>query len=471
MARSAVRHAQSNAVDRISNALRLTALLTLGVYMTLMLGTNAAATGISISWSPIRQLFLNGEHSSVSLIVFLPVLSVVSWLAYRRCSNTHREIIWGHWGFVLPITLLWATAMLNVCGRGSCDLAGLLRLIALFSHVAWVYLLVINERFDWFWIVVGIVSVQASVAVVQFVTQGDLGLMFLGEPALDPAESGISIVMRDGERWLRGYGLTTHPNTLVRILLPGFFLLLIAMRQHPSRRYQVVGAAAFALTYAGILTTLSRWGVLCLLLGLAIASLPAGKNIRHKTRSPVSGKRVSIILLISLITVVFIGKYGNTITGRVISLDTPTEQLSIWERQRDTTIGLDLLQRNLLRGIGFGHYAKMAQIEDVWAEIVHSVPLLWGVELGIVGLLLWFVLLVAPIIRPGLLGRYSFHTGLWLSFWLLGLLDTKPNPLVDVRSALLTGFVAAVAALSFHEDRARSAVRLNANQSERSLNI
>ncbi|HMT22091.1 MAG TPA: hypothetical protein PKE20_12750, partial [Promineifilum sp.] len=158
--------------------------------MTLMLGTNAAATGISISWSPIRQLFLNGEHSSVSLIVFLPVLSVVSWLAYRRCSNTHREIIWGHWGFVLPITLLWATAMLNVCGRGSCDLAGLLRLIALFSHVAWVYLLVINERFDWFWIVVGIVSVQASVAVVQFVTQGDLGLMFLGEPALDPAESG-----------------------------------------------------------------------------------------------------------------------------------------------------------------------------------------------------------------------------------------------------------------------------------------
>lgn len=450
-------------MDRISNALRLTALLTLGVYLTLMLGTNATADTVSVSWSPVRQLSLDGGRSSVSLIIFLPVLSVLSWLAYRRCSNTHREIIWGHWGFVLPVTLLWATAMLSVCGRASCDPAGLLRLIALLLQVAWVYLLIINERFNWFRIVVGIVSVQASVAVVQFVTQGDLGLRLLGEPALNPAESGISIVMRDGERWLRGYGLTTHPNTLVRILLPCFFLLLIAMRQRPSRLYQVVGAAALALAYAGTLTTLSRWGALCLLLGLAIAWLPAVVDIRHKTRSPVPGKWIGIILPILLITVVFIGEYGNTITGRVVNLDTPTEQLSIWERQRDTTIGLDLFQRNLLWGIGFGQYAEMARSEDVWAEIVHSVPLLWGVELGIVGLLLWCVLLVAPIIRPGLLGRYSFHTGLWLSFWLLGLLDTKPNPLVDVRSALLTGFVAAVAALGFYEDRARSTVGSNAN--------
>ena len=64
-----------------------------------------------------------------------------------------------------------------------------------------------------------------------------------------------------------------------------------------------------------------------------------------------------------------------------------------------------------------------------------------GAELGLVGLLLWGVLLVAPVARREALGRHAPQTALWVGFWLLGLLYPAPHPLLELRSVLLTGLI------------------------------
>ena len=75
-------------------------------------------------------------------------------------------------------------------------------------------------------------------------------------------------------------------------------------------------------------------------------------------------------------------------------------------------------------------------------------PLWLAAELGVAGALVWLWLLLAPVARRGALGRFAPLTALWLGFWLLGLLQPAPHPLLDLRSALLAGLVAALVARS-----------------------
>ncbi|MGH2409787.1 MAG: O-antigen ligase family protein, partial [Chloroflexota bacterium] len=66
---------------------------------------------------------------------------------------------------------------------------------------------------------------QALVALGQVARQGSLGLEGLGEPRLNPATPGIAVIVVDGHRWLRAYGLTDHPNLLAGLAaVTGIFL-------------------------------------------------------------------------------------------------------------------------------------------------------------------------------------------------------------------------------------------------------
>lgn len=442
------------AADSPNSVLRRVALLILGVYLVLLLGLNsAAATGGPLGWLPLWRLpGAAGGEAGAGPVSLLPLLSGAAWLIYRWRSGALRTISLGTPRLVLPLAGLWALALSSVCDLQGCETGVMLRLVALLAHLTWVYLLILNERPDMFWALVLILVLQAGMAVAQFITQGDLGLRLLGELPLDPASREISIVMRDGQRWLRGYGLTVHPNTLARTLAPGILLLPILLGPRPSRFRQFAAGGTLVLAYAGMLAALSRWGFICLFFGVGIAALPALRQFRRSRRWAASGLFLGTLGGIAIVSVLFVATYGGTIVGRVVETDTPIESRSIWERERDNQVSLDIWRENPWRGVGYGHYLETARTKDAWAEVVHSVPLLLAAELGILGALLWLALLLAPAIRRGALDRFAPYTGLWLSYWLLGLLDTKPLPLLDIRSALLTGLIAGTMALTYRPD-------------------
>jgi hypothetical protein len=314
-------------------------------------------------------------------------------------------------------------------------------LLLLLAHLAWVYLYVVNEKPPLFWIITGIILIQSGVAIAQFIGQRDLGLFYLGEMALDPEVKGISVVLRGSTRWLRAYGLTNHPNSLAGTLTP-LIMMLPVFGPQASRPRQLMRWLAYALGFAALLTTLARWAMACFALGVSVHVIAWLKRIltRRRWLSPSGG--FAIPLTFALITIAFLTTYGDAVAGRVVALDTPIESRSLWERERDSQIGLQLIADNFLTGVGPGNYVPAAREHDPWAETVHNMPLLLGAELGIGGSLIWLWLLVAPLMRSGALSRYAPQTALWLSFWLLGALYNGPHPLYELRSTLLVGLVA-----------------------------
>lgn len=421
------------------------------VYLALLLGTNSVAEmGGVLTWWPLWRLPGAGnEPVIIGALSLLPPISAAAWLATRIRRGDLRSLS-GGWGRVtwplLGLALLGLFSTLRLCPLGSCSPAAVLRLLLLLIHLFWVYLYVVNERVDLLPLIAVVVLTQAAVAVGQFVGQRDLGLQFLGESALDPQVSGISVVMRGADRWLRGYGFATHPNALAGTLVP-LMLSLFVISREATRARRGVAAVVLAIGFAALLTTLSRWAAVCLGLGLAINLLPWLRDGRRSWRGgPPLGWAVWAALL--LMAVLFFTVYGDAVVGRVARLDTPIETRSINERRRDTAISLQLIAAEPLVGAGLGNYLAAAREYDPWAELVHAVPLRLAAELGVVAMALWLWLVAGPVLRAGALGRFAPETGLWLAFWSLGLLDLAPNPLVELRSALLVGLVAALVARS-----------------------
>lgn len=419
-----------------------------GLYLILLLGANSvAAAGGPPVWLPLWRLpVAGGEWRGVGVVGLLPLISIVAWLLHRRATTSLDALNWGWIRPGLPLALLAGVALLSLarsCFSDACDVAGIARLLLLAGHGVWVYLYVVNEKPDLFWIVAAIIVIQAGAAIGQFVWQRELGLGFLGEPALNPAVKGISVVMRGPERWLRGYGLTNHPNTAAGTLVTALLILPLCAPR-PGARGHAVAGLVFALGVAGLLTTLARWAAVCLALGLAVHALPwlrAAAGGRNPPRHIVATAG-----LVALVGLLFLGIYGDAVVGRAAATETPVENRSLWERERDTQIAWRLLAVEPWTGVGFGHYVAAARVHDAWAEIVHNVPLLWGAELGVAGLLLWGWLVAASVLRRGAFSRYAPYTALWLGFWLLGLLYPAPHPLFELRSALLAGLVVGLVA-------------------------
>ncbi len=64
---------------------------------------------------------------------------------------------------------------------------------------------------------------QAALAIFQYIRQADLGLRFLGETVLSPDLFNVAIFLVNGEKILRPYGTTPHPNVLALFLFMALF--------------------------------------------------------------------------------------------------------------------------------------------------------------------------------------------------------------------------------------------------------
>lgn len=433
------------------SALERVAFLVFAFYLILLLGANSVArSGGPLSWLPLwRWPAADNQWTGIGVAGLLPLLSVAAWLTARAARGTLGAITW-RWNAVsLPLLALVVLVALNLgrqCATG-CDLASLLRLALLVAHLAWIYLYVVNERPPLLGIVLAVIAIQGVVALGQFLTQRDLGLGFLGELPLDPAVAGISVIMRGPERWLRAYGLTIHPNVLATTLVPLLLILPTLDVSAPHWR-RLLALAGLALGFVTLFTTLARWANLCFGLGLALnaaALIGARRHGKARPSALIDGRALG---LLALLAGLLVAVYGDAVAGRAVGLETPVENRSIWERERDTAISLRLIAEQPLTGIGWGRYSTAAQALDRWAVPVHNLPLLLAAELGLAGLAAWALIVIAPLARRGAFTDFAPHTALWLSFWLLGLFYLMPHPLYELRSALLTGLVAGVVSLS-----------------------
>ena len=127
------------------------------------------------------------------------------------------------------------------------------------------------------------VAVQAVVGIGQVLVQRSVGLAALGEPVLDPARKGVSVVATSAaDRLLRAYGLTEHPNILGGLLVFALLLLgagLLGARQ----RTRMAGSVVLVAGLCALVLTFSRAAWLALAAGLLVA--PALQAYRRDWRA------------------------------------------------------------------------------------------------------------------------------------------------------------------------------------------
>ena len=238
--------------------------------LLLLLISHASANGGLFTWLPLNlPTAVSGQGWQIGVLSLLPILVIGGWwlsnnpqisqITQMRSNQSAKsaEFSWGETAVTMPLAAF--------------SLLVLVRLTEETAHVAamlglcwFVYLFLINNarwQQERLWLILAVVLlVQGAVAVAQFVAQRELGLAWLGEPILDLLVEGTSVAQRNGQNWLRAYGLNSHPNQLGLLLMA--LCLLIWPNRHVSHGWQRwLFWFGLAAGVAGLLVMLVPFGV------------------------------------------------------------------------------------------------------------------------------------------------------------------------------------------------------------------
>ena len=429
-----------------------------GLMLLLLLLNHASVNGGLFVWLPLPLPTAASDLGwQIGLLSFLPVLIGLLWLidinlrevidktrlleeTSRRFNNKTRSLEgtsgrfnFGETAVTLPLALFSLLILSQLT-------LSMIHYVAMLALCWFIYLFLLNHA-DWqqknLWIILAIVLlVQGSVGVVQFVIQREVGLAWLGEPTLDLLVEGTSVAQRGSQNWLRGYGLNSHPNQL-GLLLMALCLLIWPSRHlaHGWRRWLFWFGLAAGV--AGLLVSLSRSAWLGLALGGMVYGLPkiaAGRLPRRELLLPLAVLATGVLL--------FTLAYGDVLAGRLFTLDSPLESRSLWERQRDAGLAVQLIGQRPFQGVGLGEYVTAAASLDDSAAIVHNVPLLIGAELGFLGVALWLLFWLWPLWQYGRSPTHQSGTAVWLALILVALVQPEPTLFLP-KGAVLWGLAAA----------------------------
>lgn len=436
-------------------------LFALSLVLTLATHANNWRVG-PLTWLPIMHItpllptrFLTADLQqapmAIGVLTLLPLALGASWLLLRvveaRTPGQRRPWRWGWLGFTGPLLGLTGLALFSLAtqalGARPAALAPAQALAAGSVALIWlVYLFIVNEQPGLTWPLAAVVTVQGLVAVAQFTVQRDLGLAILGEVALDPAIGGTSVLLVDNARWLRGYGLTGHPNLLAALLALAMLLLLPELAAARGQR-RLTLSIVLVVGLLGLLATVSRAAWLAFGLGVGLFVLANWRQPRTAAsrRAPLRSDWLPIALL-SGAGLAFLALYSRQLASRFLRLDSVIEARSLSERGRDAAIALRLLSQHPWQGAGFGNYLPAARGLDPAAHVVHNAPLLALAELGLVGGLFWGWLTLAPFVaaaRASLRGdpRLLPHLAPWLALAVMSLWHPLPWFSAGWRSAVL----------------------------------
>lgn len=325
-----------------------------------------------------------------------------------------------------------------VCGTVMIFAAALSAKGALLPHVSWYLVVKLVEfvvlaayvssavkRFGWNGILTALIiggSFQALIATIQLIVQTDLGLSVLGESVIRPYLTGIaSFYTFAGEKLIRSYGTTPHPNVLAMYLVLALFAwwALFLHRPHLKRisdkTLSWILIFAYALMLWGLFATFSRtvialWGLMMVF--LLVLSF-ANRTFRQRLWF---GKMHDLMLIGIGITIVVIAifscVYWDAVFARLaISASDEAVTLRMYYNGQALRVGSGI---NWC-GIGIGNFASWLMVHASNAprylyQPAHNVYLLAYAETGIVGVFAVVVILCTAayaLVRQFRRSKYS----------------------------------------------------------------
>lgn len=284
--------------------------------------------------------------------------------------------------------------------------------------------------------VLGVSAVlQSLVGIAQFFRQAGIGLRLLGESVIGPQLPGVAKIIVENAKLVRAYGTFPHPNLLAAFLLVGLGALFYFWLRRPSlwRWFGtwksllsdvLIGVGIFILAL-GLLLSFSRAGwliavVLTLSAAIYALAIPALRN---------QGVRFTILMII-LAAMLFISFKPYVLARGQFHIQEPSVQY----RFNYLSLGFYLLTHQPF-GIGMGNQVPFAVTNELYQKFnlafpwqwqpVHNLYLLVGGELGVIGLMVFLVLLGALIIKGFGSGSFQSFAAILIfcSLLLFGLFD------------------------------------------------
>jgi len=240
------------------------------------------------------------------------------------------------------------------------------------------------------------VIIQAVVVLGQTVDQGSVGLSVLGEPRLDTSWNGVSVVAAaDGTRLLRAYGLSPHPNILGGVLAFALLTLIAALGR--TRRELILRSIVFALGVVALLLTFSRAAWVGFTVGAVV-----GVVMLAVMRDRVAFRRwLGVTIAGIVLCIPFVLPFAPYLAARAhVSGPVATEVRSLDERVALAAASVDVFVDRPLLGAGLGTLPTAIFRADPtfgWAyQPAHVVAIVAAAETGILGLLCYMVIVIAP---------------------------------------------------------------------------
>lgn len=226
------------------------------------------------------------------------------------------------------------------------------------------------------------VSLQALLAVVQYLYQGSVGFFFFGEPHISASIPGVAKIQLDETTIMRPYGTLPHPNILAGYLLAG-----ILFAYHRIRQKEYIAYPLLILMSAALVLAFSRGAFLALLVAFLV-------YISLK-ESRISLKYILFALSIIIFFVVLFNLEQSIITRLLLMDDSGlSERVFYFNISKQVMYTLPL-------GIGLGNFTLLmsdftsAKLAPWDFQPVHNIYMLITNEMGIFGFVIFVLLLLS----------------------------------------------------------------------------
>ncbi len=279
---------------------------------------------------------------------------------------------------------------------------------------------------------------QALIAVGQFLKQSslDLGLQIFGEGFLRPEVNGVAVFLNNsGQKIMRAYGTTPHPNILAGYLflaIFSFYAWYWYNKIQLSRNIELSLLAVYGVIVFALMTTFSRTVMFVFVLGMVLRfglNLFQGrirKKFIHSEHLKIKMTNIATTTLIvmGIFTVVF---WPEVKSRALLSLHDEAVVLRIYYNKEALGTSINWF------GVGLGNFVNWFMVNDPYRpkwfyQPVHNIYLLVYSETGLAGIAafgLFLILLIKEFIqKTKLKGMPEYSILLMvLSFLFIGIFD------------------------------------------------
>lgn len=233
---------------------------------------------------------------------------------------------------------------------------------------------------------------QSVIAIFQFVSQSSigLGLQIFGEGFLKPDMSGVAVFFNNvGQKIMRSYGTTPHPNILAGYLFLSVFSFIAWYFYDKSRYSKTVEwllLSLWAIVLFAFFTTFSRTVIFIAFAGLCFGTTFILLKEKYELNKVLEFKFRNIMLTLLITIFIFSVFYGQEILSRLsLSLHDEAVAFRMYYGKEALNSAVSWF------GVGAGNFVNWFMAHQPYHpkwfyQPVHNIYLLIYSETGLIGL-------------------------------------------------------------------------------------